>query len=106
MNKPTVPPALPEQVFFENPAIDRLLGVLMTLATDHYVLRDRVRVLEEQLSRSGCVDRALLAQAPDEAERGADDADAAEFVDSLLRPLLGVQEAAGAPGFFTLKNDQ
>lgn len=106
MNKPTVPPALPEQVFFDDPAVDRLLGVLMTLATDHYVLRDRVRALEKQLSRSGSIDLALLAQAPDEAERCADDADVTEFIDSLLRPLLGVQEAAGTPGFFTLKNDQ
>lgn len=105
MNKTTVPPALPEQVFFEDPVVDRLLGVLMTLSTDHYVLRDRIRVLEGQLSRSGCVDLALLAQAPDEARRGADDADAAEFIDSLLRPLLGVQEAAGVPGFFTLKKE-
>lgn len=104
MNKSTFSSALHEQVFFEDPAIDRLLGVLMTLATDHYVLRDRIRVLEEQLSRAGRIDPALLAQAPDEAQRDVDDADAAEFVDSLLRPLLGVQEAAGTPGFFTLKN--
>lgn len=106
MKKSTVPSALHEQVFFEDPAIDRLLGVLMTLATHHYVLRDRIRALEEQLLRSGRIDLAFLAQVPDEAQRGVDDADAAEFVDSLLRPLLGVQEAAGTPGLFTLKSNQ
>lgn len=102
MNKPTAQQARPEQIFFEDPAVDRLLGVVMALATSHFVLRERVQALEAQLARAGHIDPAALAQAPEDGG----DSDAAEFADSLLRPLLGIQEAAGAPGFFTLKNDQ
>lgn len=104
MNKPTDPPMRPEQVIFDDPAIDRLLGVLMALATEHYVLRDRVGALEKQLALAGHIEPASVAKAPDEAQRSEDEADAAALVDSLLRPLLGVQEAAGTPGLFSLKN--
>ena len=37
----------PEQTFFPDPAIDRELGVVMALATEVYVLRDRTRALIE-----------------------------------------------------------
>ena len=37
------------------PAVDRLMGVLMALATEHYVLRDRYRALERQLAAAGKV---------------------------------------------------
>lgn len=104
MNKPHVPPLRSEQEFFDDPAIDRLLGVVMALATEHYVLRDRVRALEEQLSRAGHIDIPALAQAPPQEQGAVDDADAAGFVASLLRPLLGIQESAGATGGFTLGN--
>ncbi|HVS76816.1 MAG TPA: hypothetical protein VHE11_07765 [Steroidobacteraceae bacterium] len=91
-----------EQVFFDDPAIDALLGVVMALAMEHYVLRDRLRAMEEQLVRAGQVDRSALAAAP--ASAGADDQrDAAAFVEDLLRPILGIQEASGAGGRFSLK---
>lgn len=104
MNKPTDPPVRPEQVIFDDPAIDRLLGVLMALATEHYVLRDHVGALERQLVLAGHVEAASLSKAPDEAQRREDEAEVAALVESLLRPLLGVQEAAGVPGLFSLKN--
>lgn len=86
--------APPEQVFFDDPAVDRLMGVVMALAAEHYVLRERVRALEEQLTKAGETPRA------DEA---AEQADAAEFAEELLRPLLGLQQAVGATGGFSLK---
>jgi len=92
-----------EQLFFDNPAVDGLMGMLMTLATEHYVLRDRVQALEQQLVRSGHVDAAALAAAPDAAAAAASNAEATAFATELLRPLLGLQEAAGVGGRFSLK---
>ncbi len=92
-----------EQVFFADPAIDALMGVVMALATEHYVLRDRVRALEEQLARSGHVDSAALGAAPSASARAGQQQDAAAFVRDLLDPILGLQAASGAEGRFSLK---
>ena len=95
-----------EQRFFTDPAVDGLMGVLMTLATDHYVLRDRVQALEEQLVRSGHVDARVLQSAPSAAEMAAENDAAAAFVTELLRPLLGLQDAVGVGGPFSLKKQR
>jgi hypothetical protein len=90
-----------EQVFFSDPAVDRVMGVLFALATEHYVLHDRVRALEEQLCKNGQVSREALSAAVPESDAAAH-RDAAEFAQALLRPLLGVQLAKGAAGKFSL----
>ncbi|MBS0418818.1 MAG: hypothetical protein JSR66_13975 [Proteobacteria bacterium] len=103
MKKDAKSGARAEQLFFDDPAVDGLMGVLMSLATDHYVLRDRVQVLEKLLVSSGQVSRQAL-DAPDtpEATAAAND-DAAAFANELLRPLLGLQETTGIGGRFSLK---
>lgn len=92
-----------EQTFFDDPAIDSLLGVLMALATEHYVLRDRVRALEEQLSAGGQIDRAALSAAPAPDERASAQEDASSFVADLLRPILGIQDSIGSSGRLSLR---
>ena len=106
MNQDGEAPTRAEQMFFDDPALDGLMGVLMTLAIDHYALRDRVRVLERQLVQSGHVDAAVLAAAPADAERVAAQEDAAAFAEGMLRPLLGIQEAVGTSGRFSLKTSR
>lgn len=91
-----------EQAFFDDPAIDSLLGVLMALATEHYVLRDRVRVLEEQLSRAGQIDPSVVSAAPAPEEQVSAQEDASAFVADLLRPILGIQESMGSSGRLSL----
>ena len=93
----------PEQQFFDDPAVDRLMGVLMALATEHAVLRDRVRALEGQLARAGQLDLKALDEAPTEEDLAAARTDQSAFAEALLRPLLGEQQALGATGRFTLK---
>ncbi len=73
---------LPEQTFFADPAIDRLLGVTMALAAEVYVLRSRVLAFE-----------ARAAGEP--ADGSTPDEDAATFVARLLAPLIGEQDAKG-----------
>lgn len=85
-----------EQTFFPDPAIDRVLGVVMALATEVYVLRDRLRALEAQLSERGQVDRAALDVEPDAAALVAVRADRDAFVQHLMQPLMGQQVSKGA----------
>lgn len=95
-----------EQTFFDEPAIDALLGVVMALATEHYVLRDRVRVLEEQLIVTGQIDPSTLSATPAPEERASTQEDASSFVADLLRPLLGLQESMGSSGRVSLKGSE
>lgn len=94
-----------EQQFFDDPALDRLMGVLMALATEHYVLRDRYRALEQQLARQGHVDVAALDAEPDAQELAANQEDRDAFANALLQPLLGEQQSLGATGRFSLKKN-
>lgn len=90
-----------EQVFFEDPAIDRLMGVVLALATEHAVLRNQVQALKTALARGGVVDTAALDAAAD----GLDPVEQQEisaFAEALMRPLMGLQQAAGATGTFSL----
>ena len=79
---------LPEQTFFADPALDRLMGVTMALAAEVYMLRSRVRTLERAAPQA--------AEAQLSAEQAAVERDdAAAFVAHLMQPLLGEQQARG-----------
>ncbi len=91
-----VEPSRPEQTFFADPAVDRVLGVVMALATEVYVLRDRVRAMEAQLTARGALDGAELDREPDGAVLAASRADREAFVQHLMQPLLGQQVSKGA----------
>ena len=88
--------ARPEQTFFEDEALDRAFGVVMALATEVYVLRDRLSALESLLERGGVLDRAALSAEPSPEERAARAADRDAFVAGLMQNLLGEQQSAGA----------
>jgi hypothetical protein len=86
----------PEQTFFEDPALDRAFGVVMALATEVYVLRDRVRALEGALAKSGAIDAGALSAEPGPEEMAANAADRDAFVAHLMGNLLGEQVSKGA----------
>jgi hypothetical protein len=88
----------PEQRFFADPALDRLLGTVFALAQEHYVLLDRVRALEQTLAQSGNIDPKSLGLARDPADDAAAAAQAERFATALLRPLLGLQDSRGLAG--------
>ena len=90
---------LDEQTFFDDPALDRAFGVVMALATEVYVLRDRQRALERVLEEHGALDRSLLDAEPSDEERLAAAEDRAAFTRGLMISLLGKQQSTGAaPG--------
>ena len=87
----------PEQTFFEDPALDRAFGVVMALATEVYVLRDRMAALEDRLVDKGILDAGTLDAEPSEEERARRGADRDAFVAHLMQNLLGQQQSKGAP---------
>ena len=84
---------LPEQTFFADPVLDRLMGVTMALAAEVYILRSRLRTLERSQRRAGHDPDAAgeLSAAVAEAEQQ----DAAAFVAHLFEPAIGEQQARG-----------
>lgn len=85
--------ARPEQQFFDDPVIDRLMGTLMALATEVFVLQSRLRTLEDRLGESGVVDIDDLRDKGEDRTKQA--AEAKAYSEHLLRPLLGIQDALG-----------
>jgi len=82
----------PEQTFFADPANDRLLAMVMTLASELWVLTDRLHALESILQSRGTLRREDLdAYIPDEAADRALAADRQAFVKSLMDNVLGHQ---------------
>ncbi|HUT48568.1 MAG TPA: hypothetical protein VM325_04455 [Alphaproteobacteria bacterium] len=85
-----------EQSFFEDPAIDRILGLTMALASEVYVLRDRLRALEARLAEAGVVAPEALDAEPGPEEIARNGADRDAFVAHLMGNLLGEQVSKGA----------
>lgn len=69
----------PEQTFFQDPVLDRLMGVTMALAAEVHVLRERVSELE-----------AARPSTDTECRESA-----AAFAARVLEPLLGEQASKG-----------
>ena len=84
----------PEQTFFEDPALDRAFGVVMALAQEVWVLRDRVAAMEAQLAERGVLQVDKLNQEPGSDERAAE---REAFVAHLMQSLTGEQQTKGMP---------
>jgi hypothetical protein len=88
----------PEQVFFSDPALDRAMAMIMTLAAELYVVKDRLRAMEVLLQHRGLLDSAALDHyVPDAAEQSRCDIERTAYVRELMRCVLGEQASKGAP---------
>jgi len=75
---------------FENPAMDTLLGVMLSLGAEVYVMRDRMRVIEKMLEAKGTISRAdIEAYKPTPEEEAEIRKDNDEFMARLFRVLKG-----------------
>jgi hypothetical protein len=73
-----------EQIFFKDPAVDRVMGVVMQLASEVYILKDRNRALEKLLEEKGIV-------APEAIENSLEKISAEEreeFIARIFEPVL------------------
>ena len=94
------PKTLPiaEQTFFEQPALDRAMGVVMALAAEVWVLTDRVRSIEQILERKGVlIGSELDRHQPDSEQARRIDAEREVFINNLMVNLLGEQQSRGTP---------
>ncbi len=71
-SKTWTPPApAPEPAFFDNPAIDNLIAVVLELGAELWVQRERMRVVEALLAQKGMVTPELIEQYVPSAEEVA-----------------------------------
>jgi hypothetical protein len=71
---------------FDDPAIDTLLNIVLSLGNEVYVLRDRLRIIEQMLEAKGTITRADIEAykpTPEEEEEIRKEADA--FMSRLFR---------------------
>jgi hypothetical protein len=74
--------------FFKDPNIDRLIGVVMELASEVSVLRDRLDTHERLAGQSGVYDtKAVEEFVPSEEEAADRDARRSDFLDRILKSL-------------------
>lgn len=92
MDGPTDGRPRPEQTFFADPVLDRVLGMVMALSAEVWVLRERQRRMAIALERAGLASDATPS--PEEEAAIARDRDA--FTAGLLENLLGRQVSKGA----------
>ncbi len=84
-----------EQTFFDDPALDRILGVVTALAGEVYILRDRVRILEHLLAVRGVVEPGavnLFEPTPDQQRQAELDRDA--FIERVFDAIVSGESAA------------
>ena len=76
--------------FFQDPAIDRMHGVLLRLAQEAWVLTERLAVIEGALREKGVVTADYIAtRETDGASAAAREAALANFIERTLGPLRG-----------------
>lgn len=87
----------PEQTFFDDPALDIAVAMIMTLATELQVTRDRLRSLEVLLEKQGVLTAdALDGYEPTDEESKRLSSDRAAFVASLFEVIKRRQASKGA----------
>jgi hypothetical protein len=75
---------------FEDPAMDILLGIVVSLGNEVYVLRDRLRIIEKMIEAKGTISRVdveAYKPMPEEEEEIRKDNDA--FIARLFRVFEG-----------------
>lgn len=68
---PSAPVPAPEPAFFDNPAIDNLIAVTLELGAEVWVLRERLRLMEQLLTTHGKVTTEMIEQHLPSAEEQA-----------------------------------
>lgn len=95
---PTGLPLKAEQTFFQDPAIDRLMSMVMTLAAELHVTRDRLAVMEMMLENNQPITSVSLdAFRPNPAQKERLDAARTALSNELMFCAMGLEASLGAP---------
>ncbi len=75
--------------FLGDPIVDKVMKVVMALASETYVTRDRLALIEKKLNEKGVVySEDLDSYQPTDEEQAAIDQRRDEFVSSILKPII------------------
>jgi hypothetical protein len=89
---------VPDLTFFPDPNVDRILGVVMELAAEVYVLRERLQNVEALLERGGTLSRAdLESYAPTDQERAQRLAERDALIARMLAPMTAESNSPAPP---------
>jgi hypothetical protein len=89
---------VPDLTFFPDPNVDRVLGVVMELAAEVYVLRDRLSTVERVLERKGTLDRAdIELYQPTPEERALRLAERNALIARILAPMTAESDSPAPP---------
>ena len=89
---------MPDLTFFPDPSVDRVLGVVMELAAEVYVLRDRLSTVEHLLERAGTLVQAdLESYEPTPEERARRLADRDALIARILAPMTSESDSPAPP---------
>ena len=78
----------PRQAFFESEAVDQMLSMVLELATEHWVLRERLFLIERAADKLGLgLGAAVEAYRPDEAEQAKLAEMRKSMIDNLMRTV-------------------
>lgn len=90
--------AAPEQTFFKDPAIDRAVAMVMVLAAELAVTKDRLRALEVLLEQGAILRPGSLdSYQPDPSEAAALAVERQAMAQQLFDAAKGSQASLGAP---------
>lgn len=71
---------------FDNPELDKMLAILLSLGNEVYVMRDRLRIIEKMMDKKGVISRADIETyelTPEEEAENRKECDA--FMERLFR---------------------
>ncbi len=87
-----------EQEFFEDPVVDRLMGVVMALAAEVYIIKDRERALEQVLADKGIIgsDAVRDLSRPPPLIQGISGEERDAFVSRIFESIVAGGEAMSA----------
>jgi hypothetical protein len=87
-NTPAAPARVKRPHFFADPALDQMMSIVLALAEEVSVLRDRVDAGERLLDRNGVLTRADLERyVPDAAAEAERQARRADYLARLFRVI-------------------
>jgi hypothetical protein len=89
---------VPDLTFFPDPNVDRVLGVVMELAAEVYVLRERLSSVERVLERGGTLVRANLeSYQPTPEERAQRLVERDALIARILAPMTAESDSPAPP---------
>jgi hypothetical protein len=89
---------MPDLTFFPDPNVDRVLGVVLELAAEVYVLSDRLRTLEQALERAGALrlsDLDAYVPSPEDLAQRRSARDA--LIARILTPMTAESDSPAPP---------